>query len=73
MVSNTVLKSGISVFEQRRKAADNTSDSRMARLEVQVSNITQQVKAMTTQMQIAIVQALTEEDGIIAKQTAKIN
>jgi hypothetical protein len=71
MVSNTV-KSSVSAFETRRKAADEASDQRMDRLEAQVGDITQQVHTMTTQIQNAIVQTLTEENGLLAKQSELI-
>jgi hypothetical protein len=67
MVSNTV-KSSITEFEKRRKVTDAVFDARMARLELQVGDISTQVSQMATQMQRAVIDTLTADDGIIARQ-----
>jgi hypothetical protein len=49
MVSHTV-KSSIIAFETRRKIADDSFDTRMAKLETQVDDISSQVTLMTSQI-----------------------
>jgi hypothetical protein len=71
MVSLTI-QSGITAFENRRKLADEAFALRMLSLEEQVGNINQQVDAMATKLQNAIVQTSTAEDGIISKQHSLI-
>jgi hypothetical protein len=71
MVSLTI-QSGITEFENRRKLADEAFALRMLTLEKQVGNINQQVDAMATKLQNAIVQTLSAKDGIIYKQHSLI-
>jgi hypothetical protein len=70
-VSNTV-KSSITEFENRRKSMDEIFEARMATLEKQVGNINHRVEAMATKIQEAIVQALTDDNGIISQQYTHI-
>jgi hypothetical protein len=64
MVSHPV-KSSITAFETIRKIADDAFDARMAKLEIQLDDISSQVKQMTTQISQAVIATLTAEDGII--------
>jgi hypothetical protein len=70
-VSHTV-KSSITEFENRRKTMDEVFDVRMVMIEKQLGNINQQVDAMATKMQEAIVKALTADKGIISQQYTHI-
>jgi hypothetical protein len=72
MVSNTV-KSSISEFEKRRKAAAAAAfELRMSRLEKQGGSINQHFESMTGRMEQTIVKAVTADNGIIAQQRAHI-
>jgi hypothetical protein len=71
LVSHTV-KSSITEFENRRKAADAAFELRMAKLEMKVGSIHQQVDDLTDRMTAVIVKTLTADNGIIAQQHALI-
>jgi hypothetical protein len=76
MVANTV-HSGVLAFEQRREAADDAFNSQMAKLVLAVTDIQQQVAQMADQIQHAVIEKLTADDGVISnlvvRQDAKID
>jgi hypothetical protein len=69
IVSNTV-KSGITAYEQRRKAADDLFATRMDRLETTVDDMKTEVSQMAAQLSQAVIAHLTAEDGPMARQQA---
>jgi hypothetical protein len=66
MVANTV-HSGIIAFKRRRKVADKAFDAQTAQLVLEVSEIQQKVAHMADQIQNAVIEKLTADDGVISK------
>jgi hypothetical protein len=70
-VSQTVQAS-IAEFANRQKLADDAFAARMAKLEQHIKHIDHKVDQMMTTMQKTVIDTLTAEDGILAKQDKKI-
>jgi DNA repair exonuclease SbcCD ATPase subunit len=70
-VSQTVQAS-IAEFAIREKLADDAFAARMEKLEQRIKHIDHKVDQMMTTMQKTVIDTLTAEDGILAKQDKKI-
>jgi hypothetical protein len=57
------MQSGVIAFERRRKIADDIFDAQMAKLVLEVSDIQHQVAQMADQIQHAVIEKFTANDG----------
>jgi hypothetical protein len=65
------IKTSISAYQQSRKIEDDTFAAQMKSLELKVGSIQEQVAAMATKIQTAILHTLTGENGVISAQNSK--